>query len=243
MTTPQAGAVFLVGGGWDPEAIEAVYSPFVRAAAALADRACPRIAVLLVVEHPDAELADRWTRVLAAAGDCTVDVTSIIEGEAMPEVAGDVDGIVVGGGLTPAYLDAIAPIAESIRSRVAYGVPYLGFSAGAAIAAERAILGGWRIDGVQMGVEDAAEELDELEIRQGLALVDFAVDVHAAQWGTLGRLVSAVDARRLERGSAIDENTVLIVRGADRRVGGAGRVWSVDRAGGGARIRIDRAHG
>ena len=81
-------------------------------------------------------------------------------------------------------------------------MPYLGFSAGAAIAAERALVGGWRIGGVAVSPEEASEGLDELTVAPGIGLVDVAIDVHVAQWGTLSRLVAAVEAGLVEGGLA-----------------------------------------
>ena len=49
-------------------------------------------------------------------------------------------------------------------AQVAAGVPYLGFSAGAAIAAEAALVGGWRIGDVPVSPEEASEELDEITV-------------------------------------------------------------------------------
>ena len=54
-----------------------------------------------------------------------------------------------------------------------------------------------------------------------------AVDVHAAQWGTLGRLVAATEAGLVEGGVAVDEGTVLIVNDEGLRIAGAGNVWRV----------------
>ena len=79
----------------------------------------------------------------------------------------DADGIFVGGGLTPAYHAAFAEIASLVRERVAAGMPYLGFSAGAAIAAERAVIGGYLVDGVVVCDEDVGEELDEVTVVRG----------------------------------------------------------------------------
>jgi cyanophycinase len=84
--------------------------------------------------------------------------------------------------------------------------------------------------------EDAAEELDELAVRPGLGLVDFAVDVHAAQWGTVGRMIAAVEAGLVECGVAIDEHTVLI----GQSVHGAGRVWRVEPHIRGVEVTIQR---
>ena len=139
----------------------------------------------------------------------------------------DIDALVIGGGMTPAYLAAVEPIMEEIRLLVADGLPYLGFSAGAMIAADRAVIGGWRIDGVQVCPEETGEDLDEVTIVEGLGLVDLAIDVHAAQWGTLGRLVAATEAGLVGGGVAIDEFTALVVADDGLRVVGTGSVWRV----------------
>jgi cyanophycinase len=49
-------------------------------------------------------------------------------------VLNGVDGIVVGGGLTPAYLEGLRLSAGTLAAKAADGVPYLGFSADAVIA-------------------------------------------------------------------------------------------------------------
>ena len=116
---------------------------------------------------------------------------------------------------------------EEIRLLVADGLPYLGFSAGAMIAADRAIFGGWRVDGVPVCPEESGEDIDEVLVDEGLGLVDLAIDVHAAQWGTLGRLIAATEAGLVEGGVAIDERTALMVTDDELRVLGAGNVWRV----------------
>jgi len=105
---------------------------------------------------------------------------------------------------------------------------YAGFSAGAAIAGSHAVIGGWRIDGTPVCPEDSNEELDPVTVVEGIGLVDGAVDVHAAQWGNVSRLVAVVEAGLAPHGIAIDEDTVL---GPDGQVRGAGRVWHADRPG------------
>jgi cyanophycinase len=123
----------------------------------------------------------------------------------------------------------VAEAAPLIRQRVLDGAPYLGFSAGAAIAADRALIGGCRIDGVEVCDPDAGEELDEVAVADGLGLVPFTVDVHAAQWGTLARLTAAVAAGLVGAGVAIDEHTAVTVRAGDplgeTRATGTGAMW------------------
>ena len=106
-------------------------------------------------------------------------------------------------------------------------LPFAGFSAGAAVAAARAIVGGWRLGDREVCAEEAGEDLDELAVRDGLGLVPFAVDVHATQWGTLTRLVHAVGAGLVDEGWAIDEGTVLVVDDGAVRVEGLGSAYRV----------------
>ena len=227
-------SVHLVGGGWAPEHYAAVYGPFVGEASAratAAGRTEPRIAIIAVRGDGDDEHSTALTAALAAAGPFEPIITTLgLDGLAALTAVGNVDGIVVGGGLTPAYLAAVAPIAGEIRRQVSAGIPYLGFSAGAMIAAERALIGGWRIGGVEVASQAGSEDLDEVTIEHGIGLLDVTVEVHAAQWGTLSRLIAATEAGLIEGGLAIDENTALVVGEGALGVVGAGSVWRVSQA-------------
>jgi cyanophycinase len=65
---------------------------------------------------------------------------------------GEADALLVCGGLTPAYGEALAPAAAAVRDWLAAGDrPYAGFSAGAAVAADRAVVGGWLDGGIPLG--------------------------------------------------------------------------------------------
>ncbi|MGW1727761.1 hypothetical protein ACWCQK_33210 [Streptomyces sp. NPDC002306] len=223
---PSTGArTFLVGGGWDPSAVGAVYGGFLRAAGG------PRIGCVIVDEGDGAEQFARYEGALRAAGDC-VPVPLLVpvggQFDPGPALAG-VDGLLVCGGLTPAYQGAFADCLDRLPRMLAErGVPYAGFSAGAAVAARDAVVGGWLSEGVAVCPEDTAEDLAEITVRPGLGLVPFGVDVHAAQWGTLARLVTAVERGRIPWGVAIDENTVVEVDAEGRaRVAGLGRAHTV----------------
>lgn len=233
-------SVHLVGGGWTPENDAAVYGPFLdeaTARAAASGRAEPRIAVIVVGEGDAGEHTGGLAAALAAAGPFEPVITTLgHEGLASNNAVADVDGIVVGGGLTPACLTAVAPIAGEIRRQVSAGVPYLGFSAGAMIAAERALIGGWRIGGVVVSPEHGSEGLDEVTIEHGIGLLDVTVEVHAAQGGTLSRLIAATEAGLIEGGLAIDESTALVVGEGALKVVGAGSVWRVSQADGGVLV-------
>ncbi|TFD32381.1 peptidase S51 [Cryobacterium sp. TMT1-19] len=233
-------SVHLVGGGWNPRTDAAVFGPFLAEATArgvVAGRAEPGIAILVVRAEDAADHAANLLAAVSAAGEFEPKVTVVAPGDVFALTAvSEADGILVGGGVTPAYLVAVAPIFGEIRRQVAAGVPYLGFSAGAMIAAERALIGGWRMGGVEVSGEHAAEGLDEITVEPGIGLLDVTVEVHAAQWGTLSRLVAATEAGLIDGGLAVDENTALVVGEGALSVVGAGSVWRVSEADGGVLV-------
>jgi len=234
-------SVHLVGGGWQGEPDGVAYALFVREAtarAAAAGRDLPRVAVVAVRDGDAADHADRLIAASAPAGRIDAVVTAVGERDAVPAAAfDDVDGILIGGGLTPAYRDRLEPHFDVIRALVLAGVPYLGFSAGSAIASAGALLGGWRIGGIEIAPEEVCEDLDDVTVLPGIGLIDIAVDVHVAQWGALSRLVAAAEAGLIDAGVGIDENTVLVAGDGPLRVAGAGNVWTVTRTDQGVLVR------
>jgi cyanophycinase len=228
-------SIHLVGGG--PFAASDAAAPFLAEAtarSAAVGRTVPRIALLSVADAsavagaPFSGSTRDIAEVLGGARQAEVLVTEIAPGEVFSTtVLSDVDALVVGGGVTPDYLDAVAPLVDQIRLLVADGLPYLGYSAGAMIAADRALVGGWRIGGVEICPEDASEGLDEVELREGLGLVDLTIDVHAVQAGTLARLIASAEAEFVTAGLGIDEDTTLIVGEGALEVRGTGSVWRV----------------
>lgn len=191
--------------------------------------------MLLLVMGTDEESRqyhEKYVHALSLAGLTDLVVERIAEGEHVDASAlVGLDGLIVGGGPTPEYHASLSPAYPRIRELVAAGTPYAGFSAGAAIAATSAIIGGWLIDGVPVCPEDSNEELHAVTVVEGIGLVDGAVEVHAAQWGNLARLVAAVESGLVPHGIALDECTTLLPGGA---VVGAGHVWRVDRGSVGA---------
>ncbi len=226
-------SIHLVGGGWRADGDPEVLGAFLEEAAARAagsGRMVPRIGVLVVVpqDEPAGDDPEEFARAFVRIASSQPIVSTVAEGDTFASsVLSDIDGLVVGGGLTPAYLAAVQPLIDEIRLLVGDGLPYLGYSAGAMIAADRAIVGGWRMDGVPVCPADTAEDLDEVTVAEGIGLVDLAVDVHAAQRGTLSRLVAATEAGLVEGGVAVDDGTVLIVNDEGLRIAGAGNVWRV----------------
>jgi cyanophycinase len=224
-------SVHLVGGG-SGSGDGAAFRLFVAEATALAKErgvaGAPRIAIVVVRDGDGPEHAARLAAELTQAGPIDERVIALTEDEtATPGALADSDGILVGGGLTPAYLATLEPLFPELRDRVTEGVPYLGFSAGAMIAPERALIGGWRIGDVPVCPEDASEDLEDVTVVNGIGLLDVTIDVHAAQWGTLSRLVAATAAGLSDGGMAIDEDTALTVGGDGLRVSGSGNVWRV----------------
>src|SRR3954470_18421917 len=219
--------VFLIGGGRDDAAVRASHAGFVRAAGG-----GPILAIVLDAgEDTD---PDRWTSALRRAGATEAEAVVVSpERPPGPDTVAGAAGVYVSGGWTPGYADAL--VAAAGTGWLPRDVPYAGSSPGAAIAAARAIVGGFRRDdGRAVCAEEAGEDLEALTIRPGLGLVPFAVDVHATQWGTLTRLVHTVDAWLAPEGWAIDEGTALVVGdGADPRGEGLGSAYRVARAGAG----------
>jgi len=241
-----AGMSVHLAGSAEHDGRSAEYEGFigeVLARARVAGRDRPRVAIVTVGPDAAGHAARLGTRLGELAGDLALSgadastagslqletrVSAVGEQEPLPAAPfAEVDGIVVGGGRTAAYREALEPHFGELRRQVADGVPYLGCSAGAMVAAERAILGGWRVGGIAVTPESASDDLDELELAPGIGLVDVAIDVHAAQWGTVSRLIAAVEAGVVEGGLAIDERTALIVGDGGLEVAGDGSVWRV----------------
>jgi cyanophycinase len=226
-------SVHLVGGGATTMTDAPLYAPFVAEAVqrgGAAGRARPRIAVISL--HPEAqEKAAALADLLVAAGsddEIEVLLTAGRLGEPIGLTAiADVDGIAVGGGLVEDVRDGLEPVFSELRRLVAGGVPYLGVSAGAMIAAEGSLGSGSRIGGVLVAPEDPDEPGVELDIEAGIGLVDVAIEVHVAERGMLSRLVAAVESGLVEGGLGIDEQTLLIVGEGGLQVAGRGSVWRV----------------
>ncbi|MDI3211376.1 Type 1 glutamine amidotransferase-like domain-containing protein [Arthrobacter sp. AL12] len=226
-------SIFLVGGGPDTVSTPLILDQFSAEARHRAGGGRPpRIAVVLVDHQGSAEyFLPAYLEPLQRRTPSEVSTVLLHRhGPVDPRAFDGVDAIVVGGGPTPVYAEDLRSAAPAIRQAVAAGAPYLGFSAGAMVAPERAIVGGFRIRGVEVCPEEASEGLGEVELREGLGLVPFAVDVHAAQAGTLGRAVSAVVHGMVDRAVAVDENTALVLPHADpgeQRVIGTNNCWLI----------------
>jgi len=237
-------SILLVGGGPDTVTTSAIFDRFADELRRRAGGARPpRVAVALFDREGSWDyFLPAYETPLRKRVECRIIPVPVRTGERPePAVFADVDGIVVGGGPTPEYLRGLFDSAAAIRAAVADGVPYLGFSAGAMIVPQQALIGGFRLHGVDVCDEECSEGLDELEVRDGLGLVPFAVDVHAAQAGTLSRAVAVVTGGLADRVMAIDENTALVLRHQDLedlQVLGTGHCWSIRRSGAKATVAV-----
>ncbi|WP_157008512.1 Type 1 glutamine amidotransferase-like domain-containing protein [Agromyces laixinhei] len=230
-------SVHLLGGRAATAEDIALYAPFVAEAAArgnAAGRARPRIAVISL--HPEAqEKAAELAGLLTAVDGDGIDVHATAGRPGQPvafSAIADVDGIAVGGGFVEEVRAGLEPLFGELRRQVADGVPYLGVSAGAMVAAEGSLGSGSRIGGVLVAPEEpaadgSAEPGQELEIESGIGLVDVAIEVHVAQRGMLSRLVAAVESGLISGGLGIDERTALIVGDGRLSAVGTGSVWRV----------------
>ncbi len=241
--------VFLVGGGPDTMSTAALLDPFVAEMASHARRRGrqPRLAVA-VFDHDGSgdRFLPEYVDALNVEGPHEVLPVYVRRGDTVdPAAFVDLDGIVVGGGPTPDYLTGLAASGDTIRTAVTDGVPYLGFSAGAMIAARMALVGGHRLGPQELCPEDWSEGLAQLTLRDGLGLVEPTVDVHTAQAGTLGRTVALVESGLVSDAVGIDEDTCLTIRMAEQTqstpaVTGSGSAWFVRAAQTGSAVVIRR---
>src|SRR4051812_8219934 len=125
-----SGGPFLIGGGREPAQVLPTHRPFV-AACGGGPIAC------VMVDEGEGVDAERW----AAALDGAAQVRPVVLSADRPIEDADVEGVAgvyVAGGLTPLHARVLAGWSPPA------GVAYAGFSAGAAVAAREALVGGWR---------------------------------------------------------------------------------------------------
>src|SRR3954470_420489 len=204
---------FLIGGGRDPQEVQAAFAPFVAAAAG-------GEIVALVLDEGDATDVARWEGALRSAGADAVH--SIVVSRQRPPTREDAltaGGDFVAGGRTPEYEQALVTAASDAWLEPAReaGAFYGGFSAGAAVAADEALVGGWKdvIDGRDYPVcaKEAGEDLGTIELRRGLGVGGAGVVDALAEHTPLEREDEAVavhGAGLVHRAGAHDDGSVTI---------------------------------
>ena len=233
--------ITLIGGGWELPAQVNCLRPFVDAVTSRADGRAPRVPFVWVDEGDGTIWSERWMTLVAEVGNVDgVDVAVPISGALDVTRLQGSHGLFVCGGLTPAYADALAPVADELRRMVVEdGLPYAGSSAGAAVASRHAVVGGYLAGDRVVCPSDAAEDLDEVTVVSGLGLLDEMVDVHASAWGTLPRLAAAMSmAPDVEAGLGLDEDTAWHVTDDRTQVLGRNAVHRLERDGQELRWRV-----
>ena len=229
--------IFLHGGGDWPESRAATFGRF--AAACLRQPADKLALVLAEVEETAVpQYIAAYSELFTAVGVHPEQLIPLVVTAEKPltyEMVAQAapSGVFVCGGVTPLYHQAVVENPGWTAYLHEANIPFGGTSAGAMIAAETAVLGGWQATRQEQSREilfaGAGEGVEQLLMRPGLGLVSFAVDVHASQMGTLTRLIHAVELGLVPEGWAIDENTMLVVNGRSHQIYGAGHGYHVQR--------------
>lgn len=223
--------IYLHGGGDSPLAGEATFGQFLRE---VSTHDGPLLIIAVDEDAAEANETAEYYRAVFATLNPTTQLLPLVITPDAPLTAGRVAalapaGVFVCGGVTADYHRALCGETGWVDYARQRGIPYGGTSAGAAIAAGPAILGGWRTAGPdrprQFLFPGAGEGLDELTVRPGLGLVAFAVDVHAGQMGTLSRLVNAVSCGAAAERWAIDEDTMLVIHTDRVEIAGLGQAY------------------
>ena len=231
--------IFLHGGGDDPHSRANTFGRFVQAATFHAS--CDLALVISDDSETEAQQSfHAYREIFASLPNAPAQIHAIFVTAAQPLKRTQLErirpsGVFVCGGVTPRYHQALCLEPSWISYLQDARIPYGGTSAGAAVAARKAIIGGWQATrhGIARAMlfKGASEGLDPITVQDGLGLVPFSIDVHASQMGTLTRLIHAVELDLLTEGWAIDENTVLQVEGDEINIFGQGHVYRVWREG------------
>ncbi len=229
-------SLYLHGGGDHSESRANTFGRFAQALSAAQSHPL----VLLIAEANEADREASFQAYKAIFADVGISTDAIRPVFVSPEqplttaalMEAQPCGVFVCGGMTPFYHRSLCADRQWLAYLKNMHIPYGDTSAGAAVAAESAIVGGWQAQRSgqyrAMLFSGASEGLNELTVKPSLGLVPFAIDVHTSQWGTLLRLIHAVDLRLVPRGLAIDEDTMLEINEQGVQIYGRGHVYAVE---------------
>lgn len=229
--------IFLHGGGDHPTSRQHTFGRFVQVVAPY-DTAPLALVIAAASLTEQQETLHAYRTIFLDLGLRAEQIAAIMIAPSTPltrRMLEDVrpSGLFVCGGSTPEYYQSLCAEQTWVTYLDDARIPYGGTSAGASVAAHTAILGGWQLQRGQvtrpMLFQGASEGLAELTVKPGLALVPFTVEVHASQWGTLLRLMHAVDVGMVAEGWALDENTAIEIDAGHVRVVGDGHAYYVQR--------------
>ena len=225
--------LYLIGGGWEETSFQKTFGRFVNAG--IKNDSC-KILLILAIEDSIAreEITNDFSNMFTELGNVKVVLFHVSESNILTlNILENIAPtcIFVGGGLTPKYQELLCNNSDFINFIIQNKLPYGGFSAGSAISSKNAVVGGWKIKDNEIDIpildEDFSEELDYIEIRSGLGLFEHSIDVHGSQWGTITRIIHAVDQNYIDRGYVIDESTMIEFKNNTISVFGVGNVYLI----------------
>lgn len=170
---------------------------------------------------------DSASQVVSVEAIAFADGTGRIREPLDPEPLLTADGIFIGDGDPAALLAALEPVAVDIRRLISEGTPFFGLGAGAVVAAEAALVGGFEIGGVAVAPGLTTDGDSEVRFAAGLGLVDLPVVAAAAQLGRVGLAIACCEADLAAGMLAIDEGTTLVVAEGALDLIGGGSLWQV----------------
>lgn len=229
--------LYLIGGGWDEVSFTQTFGRFVLAGTT--NGLC-KILLVLAIEDVAArkEITEDFTTMFHELGNVKTEpfflsTTHTITRDILHTITPSC--IFVGGGLTPRYQELLGNNRDFIDYIIQNNLPYGGFSAGSAISTKESIVGGWKIkeSGKDIPILDSdfSEELEYIEIRNGLGFLHYPIDVHGSQWGTITRVIHAVDQNMIKNGLVIDESTMIEYKHDTMTVFGIGHVYRIQKNG------------
>jgi len=142
-------------------------------------------------------------------------------------------GVFFTGGAQERIVDTLqagghaSPLLEAIRDVLARGGVVAGTSAGAAVMSRVMFRDATDVTAVMKGQLRDGQELDR---GLGFAGPELFVDQHFLRRGRLGRMLPLMQARGLELGIGVEENSAVILRGQAVEVVGDGGALFVDLA-------------
>lgn len=151
----------------------------------------------------------------------------------------DLDAVILADGHSPTLLTALAGLRNQLSRLVHADVPFIGYAAGAAVAARHAYVGGWRVEGYPVANENTAHGLDDVAIVDGLALVTPLILPHNNTEHADGLATSCLEQNWARTAVALDDLACLIVDPISGRTAnyGKGRIRWFTREAGGVLVR------
>jgi cyanophycinase len=217
------GRLVVIGGGEDKEDDCGILKEFLR----LARGARARIVVMTVATDKPEELGGEYVKAFKRLGVDEVKVVDVssredTKDEKSLKLIGEATGIFFTGGdqLHITTLLGGTKMHKLLHERFEKGIVLGGTSAGAAMMSNSMFI---------RGKSDDTPRFGGMEIGPGMDfLIGAVIDTHFSQRGRIGRLLTAVAHYPQDIGLGIDENTAMIVEGAEFEVIGEGAVTVVD---------------